>query len=552
MGRAQLLVDRPGQPSPIGPHSAIRQRRWWLRFQHVVVVQGTHAVHYRRALRRPDEPWRRMGTVSDDATAVVDLGVRAGRLTARVPESTGTAVYQRRGAAWQRVDDATWDDRPPAPIRLRSPHDLAAELAQPFVIAPLSPNAAVVAEGESVFSYHRRRDGAWVRSACLQVIDPEVAPAVHPSDKVAQVTGELDATPGANRVRRATLSRSLSTAGIRGTDLGVCVEHDGRRFLLFGDTHWTRPWLVTRDSIAEVVDAEPLPVVRFHGSPLWVSRATMGEYDVPLDSISVAGQWYVFFSSNHFRNGVTMGRSVLARARDPHPVLSPQRRRDPLRFDGLATVSDRHFINISAQVRPAREVPGAPGDGEVVLLWGTGSYRASELRLAMLPVDQLPQRRVSELGLRYWDGSGWSDSEASAVPLFSPAALGEISVRWVPEVGRYLLLSMSGPGDPAGMAVTLRWAEHPAGPWTQRVRLLDWVAEGMVDDVQRRFIKARAGDPISEDLFAAQARSTGGAYAPYLFDTRRDGTELLLRYTLSTWNPYQVVLMQHRLVPGEF
>ena len=40
---------------------------------------------------------------------------------------------------------------------------------------------------------------------------------------------------------------------------------------------------------------------------------------------------------------------------------------------------------------------------------------------------------------------------------------------------------------------------------------------------------------------------TGAAYAPYLFDARAAGDTLVLRYTLSTWNPYQVVLMEHRL-----
>ena len=45
----------------------------------------------------------------------------------------------------------------------------------------------------------------------------------------------------------------------------------------------------------------------------------------------------------------------------------------------------------------------------------------------------------------------------------------------------------------------------------------------------------------------AQARATGAAYAPYLFDAVADGDDLVLRYTLSTWNPYQVVLMRHRL-----
>ena len=52
-------------------------------------------------------------------------------------------------------------------------------------------------------------------------------------------------------------------------------------------------------------------------------------------------------------------------------------------------------------------------------------------------------------------------------------------------------------------------------------------------------------------MFRGQANATGAAYAPYLFDARIEGGQLVLRYTLSTWNPYQVVLMQHRLGVGD-
>ena len=55
------------------------------------------------------------------------------------------------------------------------------------------------------------------------------------------------------------------------------------------------------------------------------------------------------------------------------------------------------------------------------------------------------------------------------------------------------------------------------------------------------------GDPVGDRIFPAQADGTGAAYAPYLFDARREDGDLVLRYTLSTWNPYQVVLMEHRL-----
>ncbi len=128
--------------------------------------------------------------------------------------------------------------------------------------------------------------------------------------KVAQITGERDATATPWGERPPTLSRSRSSAGVRGTDLGVRVDHAGRSFLLFGDTHWSRPWLALRDSIAEVLDDGDLPQVRFHGAPLRVrgGGVTRGEYDVPLDAFGHGDHFYALFSSNHGRHRQVMGR----------------------------------------------------------------------------------------------------------------------------------------------------------------------------------------------------------------------------------------------------
>lgn len=548
-----------GETSPIGPASLIAGRGRGRRARlEAVVLNGGRLEHYRRQLDRADRPWLRVGVVTDDAVGPGELALVAGQLLARVPQAGGTVIYRHSEVGWQPTNQ-TW------------PAEVAASRTAP--VLPEAPNAeavatavgrgwpqALTAEGESVFSYHRRPDGVWLRSSCLRVIDSHFEVAKNCSTKVAQITGELDATPAPGGERRASLSRSLSTAGIRGTDLGVRFEHDGRSFLLFGDTHWAkRPWLMTRDAIAEVHDGE-LPQVRFHGSPLRISSGTMREYDVPLDAISHGGELYGIFSADHFRNRVVMGRSVLARAVDPALRLDPARRNHPVRFRTLATLSERYFINVAAQLRPAAEVPGCAGDGDVALLWGTGTYRASEVRLAMLDAAALAQlagarSRVptAKLGLRYWAGNGqWSTDEGAAVALFSPGAIGELSVRWVPAVGRYLLLAAAGPDDPIGPAISLRWADSPAGPWTPRLRLLDWVAGGMSPDVCARFLKSSSDDPVSDAIFGVQSRGLGSAYAPYFFDARLDGDELVLRYTMSTWNPYQVVLMEHRLVPGEF
>jgi hypothetical protein len=55
-------------------------------------------------------------------------------------------------------------------------------------------------------------------------------------------------------------------------------------------------------------------------------------------------------------------------------------------------------------------------------------------------------------------------------------------------------------------------------------------------------------DQARDHVFRAQAGQMGAAYAPYLFDAARAQDEIVLRYTLSTWNPYQIMLMQHRLL----
>lgn len=564
--------------SVLGPHSAIEGRRpSWGRSASLeaVVLSGTRLDHYRRLGDRPDRPWVRVGAVTEHATGSGALTFANGKLLVQVPEPGGLATYRLTASGWSPQTDVAIrhpdrSDRPDTP----SAADLGAELRQLRAVATFTASGwpqALTDEDGSVFSYHRTPAGRWERNSCLRLADPEPFRLDGPeSEKLAQITGDLDATPTPWGKRLPTLSGSLSSAGIRGSDLGVRVEHGGRTFLLFGDTHWTRPWLNTRDSIAEVTAAGPLPGlpgVRFHGSPLkLLGRATMREYDVPLDAFSDDGALFGFFTSDHFRDRRVMGRSVLARALDPDLAVDPAARRRPVRFRVLGTFSDRHFINVSAQLVPAAQVPGCLGDGQILLAWGTGPYRASEPRLALLDQTALgllaKLRRpapTAELGIRYWAGRDgdrplWSDSEGDARPLFGPAALGELSVRWVPAAGRYLLLAGSGPEDPIGPAITLRTAAWPWGPWSPRLRLLDWVATGMSHaDPNTRFIRAVAddSDPVADRIFPGQANGTGAAYAPYFFDAVVDDADLVLRYTLSTWNPYQVVLMRHRLPLAE-
>lgn len=509
--------------------------------------------------------WRPRATVGDPGTGPPALAAVGSGWLVAVPHGGGvrTAWIDRTGAT-----------RPGAPVTAGPAHVRGVALLR----AARELWALTDEEGSL---YAHRYDAAgrrWLRSACLRLLDPvPFTVSAIASVKLAQVSGEHDSQPHPGGPR-PTLSRSRSTAGVVGTDLGVRADHAGRTFLLFGDTHWhRRPWLATRDAIAEVMTPDvPLPTVVFHGSPLKVrgGRVTMREYDVPLAAISHGGDLFGFFTSDHFRGGRTMGRSVLARAADPTLRIDPAARRRPIVFDHLTTWSDRYFINVSVVAHPAASLPGFAGAGDVWLLFGSGAYRAGDLRLAVIDPrapdvsDALRSRRpvpLRALRPRYWAGSAtdagqdaasagaapvWCDDEADAVPLLTPGAFGEISVRWVPEVGRFLLLAGNGPEDPVGPSVLLRSAPQPWGPWSPRHRLFDWVADGMsFGDAGARFIKAHGdgSDPVGDRVFRAQRDATGAAYAPYLFDARRAGDTLVVRYTLSTWNPYQVVLMEHLL-----
>ena len=569
IGRASLLesLDRPTRWSPPGtPH----------RLEALIGEpngDGTLSIrHYFAGQQRPDNPWLRGDVISSGALGPAALtqrgrpGTRGHELVGYLPEPDGLveyawAVNDSSPLRWRRIgvldlwtaaevaaDRPVWDG-PEGPDEwgagiVRATATAATRLKSGWV------QALVQVDG-SIYHLHRQQRGRrvrWLRHACVRLADAEpFAVASESSVKVAQLSGERDSQPVAGLPARRTLSASESRSGVRGTDLGVRVDHAGRTLMMFGDTHWTRPWLGTRDALAEITDpSADRPAVSFHGSPTAITgrRVTLREYDVPLDAFSLGGALFTFFSSNHFRHAQVMGRSVLTRA--PVGRVNPAARRSPLRFRYLGTFSSHRFINVSVQRR-----------GDHLYLWGSGAYRADDLRLARVDLTFPSVREGLAAGdagpflaaVRYWAGPTpvapvqntesvipanagispadhpdstrstidqlWSTREPDARPLLTPGAHGEVSVRWVAELDRYLMLTMSGPEDPIGPAVLLRTSGHPWGPWSPRLRLLDWVASGMsFDDPTQRFIRAAADgtDPVGDDIFRGQANATGAAW----------------------------------------
>lgn len=359
--------------------------------------------------------------------------------------------------------------------------------------------------------------------------------AAGPSEPVCQVVGETDRRSGAP-VKNATETR----AGLWGTDLGIPVEHAGKLYVFFGDSHPTPdiqrprdadPIAVTVDTAGDdCLDLDFLVDADGGFRPLAVPGIPLGEYGVPTGGVSVGERLFVFASTD-FTPENKMGRTVLASSDDGGRTFVQHR-----------TISAAKFINISAHHADAMTLPGF--DGEAVLLWGSGRYRQSDPYLAVVPAAGFADLD----GIRYFRGvdpetgePDWTADEADAAPLFDQPCIGELSVAWNAPLGRWLMTyNCDTPGLPAQIHV--RAAPHPWGPWSDAAVLLD-APQGYAQCLINPPVGVAAGCGVSDP---GNAAVVGGPYGPYMierfFTAAAGGSEIY--YLLSTWNPYTVVLMR--------
>lgn len=365
--------------------------------------------------------------------------------------------------------------------------------------------------------------GHWAAQSALASGPDDLRWVPGSTRKVCQLTGDFD-----RGLEKPTLSRTASRYGVDATDLGSSFEHKGRLYFLFGDTKG-RPddW----DALAWTDSKSPDRIVLdFHKDedgkwlPPKVPGISQKGFEIPSGGVSAGGSMYVVFTTDHSREK-TMGRSVLAVSAD-----------DGRSFRALYDLSRDRFINVSI----------LPADGWLYI-YGSGEYRRSSVCLARARPDDLADRSK----LQYWAGAGadgqarWSRKEADAVPLFHHDVVGEFSVAYLPPVRRYVMLYNDGDGKPPG--VLMRSAAAPTGPWSEAEAIFDpWrdAGYGQFMHVSSKFkIEHDAiGDPDRDEVW-------GGAYGPYIMGRFTTGPEGRCRvyYTLSTWNPYQVVIVRSDL-----
>lgn len=367
------------------------------------------------------------------------------------------------------------------------------------------------------------------------------------SQKVCQLTGQRD-----RERQQPTPNRTEARFGLVGTDLGFSFEHEGRLYFLFGDTFPTTTHASYRpeggDAIAWTNDATPDDGLTLHFitapdghylSPR-VPGIDLGWSRVPVGGFSLAGNMYVIFVTDYSEE-TRAGRSVMARSRD-----------DGRSFEHLYDIARNKFYNISPAVVNNADWPGLPAAaGQGVLMWGSGKYRQSDPYLAYVAGRSVEDRPA----WRFFAGTGagnapqWSARLADAVPLFSHPVIGELSVTWNRFLRKWLMLYNSS--DPRG--VNFRVADRPWGPWSQTGVLFHPNADnGYCHFIHRAWTEHfppcdHVHDPGKEAVW-------GGDYGPYLIQryTQGDSSGTTIYWVMSTWNPYNVVLMRSRLrrMPG--
>ena len=344
--------------------------------------------------------------------------------------------------------------------------------------------------------------------------------------KIEQLIGDFD-----RQRQEPTSNLTGQRYNLFFTDLGAPFHHKERTYLLFGDTVPS-----ANDPIAYTTDHSPGDGLELHFlqdnvgnyNPITIPGIRLSGFEVPMEGISIDDRMYIYATTDHTQK-VTMGRSVVAVSED-----------DGFSFTYLYDFSSSHFINLSIVKVDLSAWDGFPGSaGEGLVIFGSGKYRQSDVRLAFQPADSI-ESQSSILFFKGFDHSGmplWGSLESEADPLFSHPVAGELSVSYNTHLRQWIMLYN------ADNAIVMRSAHKPWGPWSDAKIIFD----PFEDNGYGHFIHVSwEYEKIDSVHDPGRENEWGGVYGPYQFEelASGDSSSTTIYFTMSTWNPYTVVLMK--------
>ncbi len=412
------------------------------------------------------------------------------------------------------------------------------------------------------------------------------------SEKICQLTGGAD--------RETFAPTRNDTAGrfdLGKTDLGYPVDDGSTLKLYFGDsrnraggglpsewgwddtvgisTQTTLPNPIDCVGMTVPISGQTFATLRVNQLPTPPNmRLFQGLFNVPASGFTVGSTAYTTFWTNHCpfvagqpcpnRSGTldevnAFGRGTLTR--NTGTTTFQELFSLPPNFRYTAALNSDTVAGIPANQRLGVYVWGVPGyRGDVPL--AEGGYP----RLAYVPTGQVENpaawRYLSGLDANeapIWTHEPERARRCSAAgdptapkqnPVLNTGCVGEFSVSWEAPLGRWLMLyNCQTPGRAAG-EVRARFATAPWGPWSAPTEIF----YPETDKAWCRYMHndGRIADCIDEsggDNFDDVGQAPGTPYAPYALSryTRATPQGAEIYYLLSTWNPYQVVVMRANL-----
>ncbi len=402
---------------------------------------------------------------------------------------------------------------------------------------------------------------------------------------------------------KPTTSQTATKADVLGDDVATSFENNGELIMMFGDTIGTTAaqsmyvsvqnpfdWNA-HDPIAKstTVHAEDGLLLNFflsgtHGlevSPPPQPNGTpvdMGAYNVPDGGIYLNGQTYIRVKTGQVlgSDGNTDGShdyAVLVKFNETTQTFTSGRTMSALPAGHFVTAA-MYEASIGLLGSPAPVVPEPD-----VVMFGLGAYRASNVYLSIISASEFESGMDSSgnSATRYFTGMSngqptWSTTESAAVPVvtdINPAnpTIGNLSAFYSQQLGLWLMTYDGGRGSNTTVGTYFTYAPQPWGPWSTPQRIFNDCRDKALGNFIFYYYATAAGNfcptampagvtsapnsagpagPTISPTNNVPQTTRGGGYAPQMVQrfTEISGNTLKIFYTLSTWNPYAVVLME--------